>query len=380
MSKTILLNNYSTQNECKHEIEYISPNLYDELIKNKNKIDTLDNTKIWDNAKKLSNEYELIHLPNKKNKCDSIAIYDPLSRSYFKMCEIITDFNLFTTSKPINILCLAEGPGGFIEALNNYRKKQNILDTIYGITLKSTNKDIPGWKKTKLFLGNNTNINILYGKDGTGNLYNIENIKYLSSLVSEKADLITADGGFDFSNDFNNQEKQSYRIIFCEIIAALLNQKIGGSFVCKIFDIYTLTTIKFMYLLSKYYEYIYITKPLTSRPANSEKYIICKNFKGVNISEITNLYYYLNNHTKINDRDFLKFIKVPNHFLIKIKEFNEIITKNQIKNIKNTLNIINITDEHIISTITKNQIVKALSWCNKYNIEINKESKYLKYE
>ena len=30
-----------------------------------------------------------------------------------------------------------------------------------------------------------------------------------------------------------------------------------------------------------FYEEIYLNKPLTSRPANSEKYIVAKNFKGI---------------------------------------------------------------------------------------------------
>ena len=48
---------------------------YNDLIKYKNKIDKLTDNKLWDNAKKLSNKYELIYLPNKKYKYDSISKY-----------------------------------------------------------------------------------------------------------------------------------------------------------------------------------------------------------------------------------------------------------------------------------------------------------------
>ena len=44
------------------------------------------------------------------------------------------------------------------------------------------------------------------------------------------ADLVTADGGFDFSTNFNKQEQSSLRIIFCEIVTALSVQKKGGAF------------------------------------------------------------------------------------------------------------------------------------------------------
>ena len=34
----------------------------------------------------------------------------------------------------------------------------------YGITLYSSNKDIPGWNKANDFINNDKNINICYGK------------------------------------------------------------------------------------------------------------------------------------------------------------------------------------------------------------------------
>ena len=68
--------------------------------------------------------------------------------------------------------------------------------------------------------------------------------KYGSSM-----NIITGDGGFDFSIDFNKQEQLAYRMIFCEIVTALSIQKLGGTFICKIFDIYTNLTIQFIYLL-----------------------------------------------------------------------------------------------------------------------------------
>ena len=41
---------------------------------------------------------------------------------------------------------------------------------------------------------------------------------------NELATLITADGGFDYSKNFNKQEISSFKIIFCEIVTAISNQ------------------------------------------------------------------------------------------------------------------------------------------------------------
>ena len=69
------------------------------------------------------------------------------------MIEMIYEFNLCSNPNPINISNLAEGPGGFIEALAYLR--QNPSDKYHGMTLidKKNNK-VPGWKKAELFLAN----------------------------------------------------------------------------------------------------------------------------------------------------------------------------------------------------------------------------------
>ena len=188
---------------------------YDEFLRlnfYKSKIDELDDTNDWDEAKKISNLYELIYLPNKKFKTDSISRYEPLSRSYFKLWEIINDFDLLSVERDLKFASVAEGPGGFIEAIINYRKKYDVKDVLYAITLKSVNKDIPGWNKAANFLRKNPNVNITYGADNTGNIYKLENIKAFRSNFNGDAHLVTADGGFDFSFNFNKQEQMSYRI------------------------------------------------------------------------------------------------------------------------------------------------------------------------
>ena len=66
----------------------------------------------------------MISLPKSKyNDNRSVALIKPLSRSFFKMIEICCSFSLLDS---LPIACksfhLAEGPGGFIEALAYMRK------------------------------------------------------------------------------------------------------------------------------------------------------------------------------------------------------------------------------------------------------------------
>ena len=356
---------------------------YDEyllLIDEKNKINKY--SKEWEKYKKMSNDFELIYLANKNLKNESIADYEPLSRSYFKMWEILYNFDFIKKSKTISYAALAEGPGGFIEALNNYMNIFNIKPDIYGITLKSTHKDIPGWKKSNDYLLKNPNIKICYGDDGTGDLYNIDNIKSFKKFINKKVEIVSGDAGFDFSNDFNNQEKQSNRIIFCEIVTAISIQKQGGTFICKLFDTYSELSMQFIFLLSYFYKELYFVKPNTSRPANSEKYIICKGFNGIEDDLLNKLFILVKNWELIENIDhYLNKIienKIDINLLNNIIQFNTIMYNIQINNIKKTLDIIkNKNNLETLSNIIEKQTKTAINWCNKYNIPINNKSNFI---
>ena len=243
----------------------ISNSLSHYLYDIKEKIDHYERD--WDIHKKYTNPYEYIHtvVPMKK-KC--IASHKPLSRSYFKMIEMMNMFNLKGDSKPIRSFHLAEGPGGFIEALAQIRNC--IHDTYIGMTIldKENDSNIPAWKKTQQFLRNNPNVVIEVGEDETGNILSVENFIGVKEKYGSSMDLITADGGFDFSLDFNSQEINITKLLFAQICFAVTMQKRGGSFILKIFDCFMQHTIDLLYILSSFYEKVYIMKPYTSRYAN----------------------------------------------------------------------------------------------------------------
>ena len=144
----------------------------------KKSIEEVNNIKKWDYNKKLSNPFELINRYVKnKNLNLGIADYNSISRAFYKFWGILFDFDLIDRNAPsITYAALAEGPGGFVEAFNFYRRKysNNNTDTINCITLKDLDdSSIPSWKKIS-----GCNYNISWGSDGTGDLYKLENILY----------------------------------------------------------------------------------------------------------------------------------------------------------------------------------------------------------
>lgn len=323
----------------------------------------------WDIYKKYTNKYEYINTNiNSNNIKTSVCSYKPISRSYFKMIEILNNYK-FNFDNNISSFHLAEGPGGFIEALTNCR--ENINDKYYGITLMDNNGDIPKWNKISNFMKNRKNINLVYGPKNDGNLYFYHNLIYFKNNYSNKFDFITADGGFDYSVDFNKQEENSINLIFCEVLYALILQKQGGSFILKIFDIFHKVTLEILYILSFFYEKVYVYKPLTSREANSEKYIICINFQKKNNyhSIIDKL---IKNFNELKDKKIKGIFKfeLNIYYLNKIQEINAIFGQQQIENIMNTINYIKDTNSNHnekINKIKNNNIDKCIKWCKQYN-------------
>ena len=328
----------------------------------------------WDNSKKYTNPYEFIHtnIPNTKN---SICKIKPISRAFFKLIEIYNTHHLLPSNEEtIKTFHLAEGPGGFIEATTYLRNNQN--DLYYGMTLlEEKNMNVPGWNKVDFLLKKYPNIKLLKGVDQKGDLYNENNLQYVINNYANSMHIITGDGGFDFSADFNKQESTAFRLIFTQVIYALVMQKKGGHFVLKIFDIFEDCTIDILYLLNTFYEKVIVMKPYTSRYANSEKYIICKFFKYDNITDL---------HTKFigilkffNGFDFNKYcvhtildVPIQNYYMNSINEMNAILGHQQIENILNTIKIITHKDkkQEKLANLKSQNIQKCINWCIKNNM------------
>jgi len=330
--------------------------------------------KQWDIFKKYTNPYEYIHtvVPMKKK---SVSKHKPLSRSYFKMIEMINTFHIHY-KEPIQTFHLAEGPGGFIEAIV---KMRNCKEDLYiGMTLLDENKNdsnIPAWKKSEYFLKSNPNVILENGLDHTGNILSLSNFEYVVKKYPSKMDIITADGGFDFSMDFNQQEIFIGKLLFAQIAYALCLQKRRGKFILKMFDSFMHHTIDLIYILSSFYEKVYIMKPQTSRYANSEKYIVCIGFLYDSHTEYYPYLYRCFESMLMNqDTDPLRFlnINVSNLFIKKIEEYNAIFGQKQIQNIHFTMSLIeNKTKYDKIDLLIKTNVKKSVDWCIKYNIPYN---------
>lgn len=249
----------------------------------------LTSQKNWEYYKKIVNPYELVYTQKKyDNFPDSVCFLRPLSRSYFKMIEMLDLINFFgsITMENIRTAHVCEGPGGFIEALfeEAFRNKKKIQISV-AMTLKSRQTNIPGWKRASHFLQKNKNVRILYGDDETGNILKPENQEHfidycINPDYGGKMNIFTADGGFDFSMDYAKQEEMIFPLLVTSTKIGFEVLKRGGVFILKLFDFYQKSTTDLLYFLASHFQEWTLYKPATSRPCNPEHYFIGKGFVG----------------------------------------------------------------------------------------------------
>ncbi len=365
--------------------------------------------------KKMINPYELIDIyrPNtaKNQYSKSIIKYDEFgknglhhifSRAYFKLWEVLKELKLLDQfeNKNINIANLAEGPGGFINALIDFRNQQHATnwknDTYNAITLKSSKgSNIMDWdsqKASKYFNARKKegySINLSYGdpNKNDGNLLDIDNIVgFTETIGSNKCHLVTADGGIELETDedYLLQELNNVKLFFSEVLLALSIQEKDGTFILKIYDVYYDITLQIIELLSIYYEKIIIIKPRTSRPANSEKYLVCTKFQSINEDQLSDLHEMFDNwlekiETKFeyskNEKFVVKLFDMTvdsqSIFLQNIIEFNDYNITMQIEKITEGLNLAKNNEYNQTATIKDYLNLQkdiAIKWCKQFNV------------
>ncbi|XP_065364192.1 cap-specific mRNA (nucleoside-2'-O-)-methyltransferase 1 [Calliphora vicina] len=295
------------------------------------------------------NENELRRARSRSNPFETIRSSIFQNRAAVKMANIdsMLDF-MFTSPKDKmgnslvhanDLLYFADicaGPGGFSEYIL-YRKSWEAKG--FGFTLRGAND----FKLDKFFAGSPESFDPYYGVQGDGNVYVEANqdsfANYIFKHCAEGVHFVMADGGFSVEGQENIQEILSKQLYLCQCLTALKILRCNGSFICKLFDIFTAFSVGLVYLMYQCFEEISIIKPNSSRPANSERYLVCK-WKKPDTEIICKYLNLINNHlNKQSDRDVLEIVDLDvimrdDEFFKYIKESNNIIGRNQIIGLK----------------------------------------------
>lgn len=257
-----------------------------QLLAAKEKIAPLEVSRRWELIKKMVNPYEIVYTQEDPHFHPSLSLLKPLSRSYFKLVEILYAMEFFEkmakTKVKLRTAHIAEGPGGFIQAVFDVAERYNkSVQISTAMTLKATDARVPGWKKAAFFLQQHKEVRLHYGADGTGNAYILENQDSFIGLTKPGVDLFTADGGFDFSINYAEQEEKVFHLLCSSASIGLQSLSTEGCIVLKLFDTFAEPTQILILLLARCFREWCLYKPCMSRPCNSERYFLGRGYRGV---------------------------------------------------------------------------------------------------
>lgn len=189
---------------------------------------------------------------------------------------------------------LCGAPGGFSEYIL-WRCRSSACWG-YGMSLMGRNEQGNGltWKLQDETItdchGMYSQYRICTGVDGSGDIYQWQNVQALLQMIQNdtqsdnrqlgRANLVLADGGFDDQRDSDNQEEVAQKLVVCEVAAALLLLRPGGSLVLKIFGAQTVVVRAVLRHLFFAFDHLLLIKPIASRPASAERYLVCTGFRG----------------------------------------------------------------------------------------------------
>lgn len=262
------------------EIEFCDEDVLSAILKCKNVFDELEPEEMR-RARTRSNPYETIRGAFFLNRAAvKMANMDSMLDDMFTSPK---DANGKPILKPSDILFFADicaGPGGFSEYVL-WRTKGDAKG--FGMTLKGP----CDFKLEDFFAGPPEMFEPHYGVggiEGDGDIFNPKNQAEFVKFVKDNTDgkgvyFVMADGGFSVEGQENIQEILSKQLYLCQFLVAISILRPGGHFVCKLFDLFTPFSVGLVYLMYRIFDKVSICKPVTSRPANSERYIVCQGLR-----------------------------------------------------------------------------------------------------
>lgn len=241
------------------------------------------------------------------NPLEVIGNHFFINRAALKMAEMDALFGLLeeaaqlTTERgerDLKVVDLCGGPGGFVEYLQ-WRSHQTVTSvnpdrkrppkrpalekmsrlSVTGITLGG--KD--DYRQADFCVDAPVNtFTQVHGPGGDGDILHPEASASVEEALGGRhlAHLSVGDGGFDFAGREEDQERLVLPLLASQLATALSCLCEGGSLMQKLYTVHLPATARLLHLAGSCFEEFTLVKPLTSRPSNSEQYLVAKRRRG----------------------------------------------------------------------------------------------------
>ena len=225
-----------------------------------------------------------------------------VTNATLKMIEIAMQEAAFRTPDT-RAFCNAELPGAFVLALSHAAVALDVgftwlASSYYPGDGADVNPDVLGDKyhmyanhRDRWLMGPRPNALPVGAPPVSGDLTDPAVVAALAAAVKARyaaspgrgagCDLYTSDAGVDASGDYNRQEETTALLNFGQVLCGLLSLADGGMLITKQYTYFTRFNRSLIAVVSGLFDEFRIVKPLTSRPANSEIYLVGHRFRGI---------------------------------------------------------------------------------------------------
>lgn len=185
-----------------------------------------------------------------------------INRAYHKLHEICMSCVLPHVTASVH---LCEAPGGFVQCVFEH--------------LRHPSRD---WSWRAVTLGHGIPVDEERLPRDCGRFLFADVLSEETRVVEELnaafagtgVDLVTADGAVEMNHD--RIEEEHLPLARAQTRIALQCLRPGGIYVLKVFECLHPSTRDFISQLTRYFEFVSLIKPMSSRRTNSERYLVCR--------------------------------------------------------------------------------------------------------
>lgn len=179
-----------------------------------------------------------------------------VNRAYYKMQEMMLSCALQVPARTVH---LCEAPGGFVQAVAEDAP--------------------PAWEWRALTIATGPAPSPRLPPGGHFVFADVRDVQQRAVLCDQGwAMLVTADGATEMDHD--RLEEEHWPLLRAQTEMGLWCLGEGGVFVVKFFEGLHVQTQTWIALLTTRFESVSLIKPITSRPTNSERYLVARGFAG----------------------------------------------------------------------------------------------------
>lgn len=237
---------------------------------------------------------------------ECLGSYDLLPEDPYSSAAISSSDNSSTQQQSkILTVHVCEAPGAFIAATNHFIRTHRHAWADQWVWMGNSLNPYHEANDPNAMIDDDALIaatpdNWCFGQDDSGDIRRPANIRFLWQQAAARAGvalaagsgnssrlgtagvalMVTGDGSVDCQENPNEQEAATAALHYCEFVAALGLLAPGGNVLLKMFTLFEHSSVCMLYLAGCMFEEVHVVKPCSSKPGNSETYLVGLGFKG----------------------------------------------------------------------------------------------------